>query len=135
MLTPPLKMRGTRENEGQERAYHSERESLMINSSRNPEVSGKLDAECTEATSKCTTNTSSSLETRNIDDKFVSSFEVSRKPDAVFSFHNESSQNMFSRRDQSNEPGNRFESGSHSVFKFSDLAKVGKHILMGTRVF
>ena len=53
-------------NEGQIRAYHSERESLMINSSRNPEVSGKLDAECTG------TNTSSSLKTRKLDDKFFS---------------------------------------------------------------
>ena len=36
------------ENEGQARAYHSERESLLIQSPRNPEVSGKPDAECVQ---------------------------------------------------------------------------------------
>ena len=44
MLASPLYFRERVENEGQAQAYHSERESLMIQSSRNPEVSGKLDA-------------------------------------------------------------------------------------------
>ena len=60
---------GTTWNEGQAGAYHSERERLMVHSSRNPEVSGKLDAEWR---SKCTTNTSLSLKTRKLDDKFFS---------------------------------------------------------------
>ena len=36
------------ENAGQARPYHSERESLMVQSSRNPEVSGKPDAVCVQ---------------------------------------------------------------------------------------
>ena len=44
MLASPLYIREREENEGQARAYHSKRESLTIQSSRNPEVSGKLDA-------------------------------------------------------------------------------------------
>ena len=48
MFASPLYIQERAENEGQTRAYHSERESLMINSSRSPEVSGKLDAECVE---------------------------------------------------------------------------------------
>ena len=76
-----------RETEGQARAYHSERESLMINSSRNPEVSGKPDAGCcTEARSNCTTNTSLSLPKRKLDDNFFSRS------------HSESSQNTFFRK-------------------------------------
>ena len=77
---------------------------------------------CTEARSKCTTNTSLSLKTRKLDDKF-----------AVFSCHSESSQNKFSERDRSNEPGNRFESSVHSVFKFADPANVGKQLLEGNK--
>ena len=78
MLASPLYVRERDENEGQARPHHSERESLMIHSSRNPETSGK--------------------------------------PDAMFSCHSESSQNTFSERHRSNEPGNRFESSGHSVF-------------------
>ena len=48
MLASPLYLQEREENEGQTRAYHSERESLMINSSRKPEVSGKPDAECVQ---------------------------------------------------------------------------------------
>ena len=48
MLASPLFLREREEHEGQTRAYHSERESLMIQSSRNPEVSGKPDAECVQ---------------------------------------------------------------------------------------
>ena len=48
MLASPVYIREREEHEGQARAYHSERESLMIHSSRNPAVSGKLDAECVQ---------------------------------------------------------------------------------------
>ena len=59
MVASPLYIQERKENEGQAPAFHSERESLMIRSSRNPEVSGKLDAEHAQfSRSKCTTNTS-----------------------------------------------------------------------------
>ena len=64
MLASQLYIRERWEKEGQARAYHSERESLTIHSSRNPD----------EARSKCTANTSLSLKTRKLDDKFVSRF-------------------------------------------------------------
>ena len=48
MKASPLYIREREKNEGQARACHFERESLMIHSSRNPEVSGKLDAECVQ---------------------------------------------------------------------------------------
>ena len=50
----------------------------------------------------------------------------------MFSCHSESSQNTCSERDRSNDPGNRFESGDHYVFRFADLANVGKSLLDGT---
>ena len=59
--------------------------------------------------------------------------EVSGKRDAVFSCHSESSQNTFSERDRSNEPGNHFESGVHSVFRFADPSNVGKSLLDGNK--
>ena len=48
MLASPSKIQEREENDGQARAYHSERESLMIHCSRDPEVSGKPDAECVQ---------------------------------------------------------------------------------------
>ena len=57
--------------------------------------------------------------------------EVSGQLDAVFSCHSESSQNTFSKRDRSNEPGNRFESSVHSTVKIADPAKVGKSLFDG----
>ena len=48
MLASPLKIREREENERQARAYHSERESFVIHSSRNPEVPEKPDAECVQ---------------------------------------------------------------------------------------
>ena len=108
LLASPLNIQEREENEGQARAYHSERESLMIQSSRNPEVSGKPDAWCVqkrEAKSRESLMSSSSRD-----------FQVSRELDAMFSCHSESSQNTFSERDRRNEPGNRFESSVHSVF-------------------
>ena len=57
--------------------------------------------------------------------------EASGKPDAVFSCHSESSQNTFSKRDRSNESGNRFESSVHSVFRFANPGNVGKSLLDG----
>ena len=52
--------------------------------------------------------------------------DVSVKLDVVFLCDSESSQNMFSERDRSNESGTRFQSSGHSVFRFDDLANVGK---------
>ena len=48
MLASPLYFQEREENEAQVRACHSERESSMVSSSRNPEVSGKPDAECVQ---------------------------------------------------------------------------------------
>ena len=59
--------------------------------------------------------------------------EASGKPDAVLSCHSESSQNTFSKRDQSNESGNRFESSVHPVFRTADPANVRKSLLDGNR--
>ena len=110
--------RNERKMKGQARAYHSERESLIINSSRNPEVSRKPDTEYVQRREANAQRTQAyhskreSLMTSSSRD-----LEVSGKPDAVFSScHRESSQNTFSERDRSNEPGNRFESSVHSVF-------------------
>ena len=89
---------------------------------------------CTEARSKCTTNTSLSLKTRKLDDVSSSrDLEISGKPDAMFSCHSESSQNTFSERDRSSESGNRFESRFHSVFRFADPANVGKSLFDGNK--
>ena len=135
MLASRLYTPEREENEGQARAYHSERESLMIHSSRNREVSGKLDAECVqkrEANAQraqaCHSRRESSMTNSSRD------LEVSGKPDAVFSCLSESSQNTFSERDRSNERRNRFESSVHYVFGFADPANVGNHFLMETRI-
>ena len=48
-----------------------------------------------------------------------------------FRANSESSRNTFSERDGSNQPGNRFESGGRSVFRFADTANVGKSLLDG----
>ena len=133
MLASPLKIREREENEGQARAYHSERESLMIHSCR-PDVSGKPDAECVqkrEASAQRTQACDSrreSLMTSSCRD-----LEVSGKPDAGFSCHSESSQNTFSERDRSNESGNRFENSVHSVFRFADPTNVGKPLVDGNK--
>ena len=72
----------------------------MINSSRNPEVSVKPDAECVQKREANAQRTQAyhskreSLMTSSSRD-----LEVSGKPDAVFSCHSESSQNTFSERD------------------------------------
>ena len=127
MLASPLCIREREGDEGQARANHSERESLMINSSRNPEVSGKPDAECVqnrEANAQRTQAYHSRRET--LLRSSSRDLEVSGILDAVFSCHSESSQNTFSERDRSDEPGNRFESCVHSVFRFADPANVGK---------
>ena len=72
MLASPLYIRERQENEGQARAYHSERESLVIQSSRNPEVSGKLDAECVQKREASAQRTQTyHFKTRKLDDKFV----------------------------------------------------------------
>ena len=59
--------------------------------------------------------------------------EVSWKLDAVFPCHSEPSQNTLSERDRSNEPGNRYESCVHSVFRFADPANIGKSLLDGNK--
>ena len=59
--------------------------------------------------------------------------EVSGKLDAVFSCHGESSQNTFSEGDRSNEPGNRFKSSVHSVFRSADSANTGESLLDGNK--
>ena len=124
-----------RKNEGQARACHSERESLMIQSSWNREVSGRLDAECVQKREAIAQRTQAyhsrreSLMTSSSRD-----LEVSGKLDAVFSCHSESSQHTFSERDRCNESGNRFESSVRSVFRFADPANVGKYFLMETRI-
>ena len=118
MLAPPLYIREREENEGKARDYHSERESLMIHSSRNPEVSGEPDVEYeqkreanAQRTQACHSRRESLMTSSSRD------LEVSGKPDAVFSCQSESSLNRFSERDRSNEPGNGVESSVHSVFK------------------
>ena len=111
MLASPLYFREREENEGQARAYHSERESLMIRSSRNPEVSGKPDAECVKK-------------------REANAQRTFRETRCSVSCQ---SQNTFSERDRSDEPGNRFESSVHYVFRFADLANVGKSLLDGNK--
>ena len=165
MLASPLYKRKREENEGQARAYHSERESLMLHSSRNPEVSGKPDAECVQkreanaqrtqayhskreglmtsfSDAECVQKREANAqrtrayhsERESLMTSFSRDLEVSGKPDAVFSCHNESSQNTSSKRDRSNEPENRFESGVHSVFRFAaDPANVGTSLLDGNK--
>ena len=110
MLASPLYKRAREENEEQARAYHSERESLMIQSSRDPEVSGKPDAECVQKREANAQRTQAYHSRR--ESLMASSsreLEVSWKLDAIFSCHSESSQNTFSVRDRSNEPGARSE--------------------------
>ena len=106
----------------------------MIQSSRNPEVSGKPDAECVQ---KREANAQRTQAYHSKPESLMTSFsrdpEVSGKPDAVFSCYNKSSQNTFSRRERSNEPGNRFESNVHSVSRFADPANVGKSLLDGNK--
>ena len=67
---------------------------------------------------------------RQLDVKLL---RVSRKPDANFSFDSESSQNTFSERDGGNEPGDQFESGVHSAFRFADPSSVGGFLLEGNK--
>ena len=134
MLASPLYIREREENEGQALAYHHERESLTIQSSRNPEASGKPDAECVQKreanaqrTKACHSRRESVMTSSSRD------LEVSGKLDAVFSCLSESNQNTFSERGRSNEPGNRFENSVHSVFGFADPANVGKSLLDGNK--
>ena len=106
----------------------------MVQSFRNPEVSEKPDGECVQKREANAQRTQAhhsrreSLMTNSSRD-----LEVSGKPGAMFSCHNESSQNTFSERDRSNEPGNRFESSVRSVFRFADPANVGKTLLDGNK--
>ena len=112
-----LHQREREENEGRARASHSERESLMIHSSRNPEVSKKPDAECVQKRESNAQRTQA-YHSRRESLMASSSRElgVPGKLDAMFSCPSESSRNTFSERDRSNESGNRFESSVHYVF-------------------
>ena len=58
---------------------------------------------------------------------------VSGKPDAMFSFDSERILNTFSVRNRSHEPGDQFESGFHSVFRFADPSNVGGSLLEGNK--
>ena len=112
-MASPLYIREREESEGQARAYHSERESLMIRSSRNPEVSGKPDAECVQKWEASAQRTQAYHSRREcLMTNSSRDLEVSGKPDAVFSCHYESSQNTFSKE---TEVTNR-ETSSRVVF-------------------
>ena len=50
---------------------------------------------------------------------------ASGKPDAMFSLNSEPSLNTFLARNRGNEPGDQFESGVHSFFRFADPSDVG----------
>ena len=135
IATPPDSgLEDEEENEGQTRAYHSERESLMINSSRNHEVSGKPDPECVQ---KREANAQRTQAYHSKQESLMTSssrnLEVSGKPDAVFSCHSESSQNTF----QKTEVMNR-ETVSRVVFiLFLDLLTrqvLGNLFLMETKI-
>ena len=106
MLASPLYIREREENEGQARAYHSERESL-----------------CTEARSKCTTNTSLSLKQGNL---------TLGKPNALFSSEqgNLIRCSVFRNANPSNLRGSLLESNKdHSLNQArSDLAKQELHV-------
>ena len=103
----------------------------MVQSSRDPEVSGKLDAECVQKREANAQRTQAyhsrreSLMTSSSRD-----LEVSKKPDAVFSCHSESSQNTFSERNRSNELVNRFES---SVLNLLTHQILGGSLLEGDK--
>ena len=59
--------------------------------------------------------------------------KVSGKPDAVLSCPSELGPNTFSERNQSNEPGNRFENSVHSVFRVAEPSSAGKSLLDGNK--
>ena len=80
MLASPLYVREREENEGQARAYHPERESLMIHSSRNPAVSGEPGAECVQKPEASAQRTQADHSRREkLDVKFISRAESVRE--------------------------------------------------------
>ena len=89
---------------------------------------------CTEARSKCTTNTSLTLKTRNFDDKFFSRSRSFRESWCSVSCHSESNQNTFS---EETEVMNQ-ETDSREVFiLFWDLLTrqmLGNHFLAETKI-
>ena len=109
VLASPLKIREREENEGQARAYHSERKSLMIHSSHSSQVSGKPDAECVQ---KREANAQRTQAYHSRRERLMTSssrdLEISGKLDAMFSCHSESSQNTFSKRDRKERTGKPF---------------------------
>ena len=106
----------------------------MLASPLKTEVSVKLDAESAQEREGNAQQTQA-IHSRRESLMFSSSrdLEASGKLHAVFSCHGESSQNTFSKRDRSNESGNRFESGVHSVFRIADPANVGKSLIDGNK--
>ena len=124
-----------RKNEGQARAYHSERESLMIHSSRNPEVSGKRDAECVQKREANAQRTQAYHSRReSVMASSSRDLEVSGKPDAVFSCLSESSKNHVFRK--TNEVVNRETDSGVMFILFLDLLTqqmLGKSLLDGNK--
>ena len=120
MLASPLWKPEREENEGQARAYHSE---------------GKPDAECVQKREANAQRTRAyHSERESLMTSSSRDLVVSGKLDAVFSCHSESSQNTFSERDRSNEPGNRIESSVHSVLNLLTRQILGNLLLMETRI-
>ena len=107
---------------------------MVLASPLKTEVSGKPDAECVQ---KREANAQRVQAYHSRRESLTSSssrdLEASGQLVAVFSCHSESSQNTFSERDRSNEPGNRFESSVHSVLRIAGPAKVGKSLLGGNK--
>ena len=105
----------------------------MVQFSRNLEVSGKPDAECVQKRANAQRTKAYRSRRESLMTSCSRELEVSGKLDAMFSCRSESSQNMFSERDRSSEPGNRFESSVHSVFRFADPANIGTSLLDGNK--
>ena len=114
--------------------FEDEQLRKMLASPLKTEVSEKLDAESVQ---KREANAQRAQAYHSRRESLMSSssrdLEASGQPDTVLSCHSESSQNTFSKRDRSNEAGNRFESSVHSVFRIADPAKVGKSLIDGNK--
>ena len=107
---------------------------MVLASPLKTEVSVKPDAECVQ---KREANAQRVQAYHSRRESLTSSssrdLEASGHLVTVFSCHSESSQNTFSERERSNEPGNRFESGVHSVLRIAGPAKVAKSLLGGNK--
>ena len=132
MLASLPYVREREEKEGQARAYLSEREILMVQSSRNPEVSGKPAARCVQKRGanaqriQACHSRRESLMARSsreleVSGKLMRCFRATVSP-------------VRTRFPKETEVANRFERSVHSVFKFEDPANVGNLFLMETRI-